>query len=228
MQKSLSFSIELNKHSLSGLYIAIEGIDGSGKSQQVKKLAEYFEKQGKTVITAREPRKEEGIIKSITNDILQGNIEVPRNAYQYLFTADRIIQFHDLILPSLEKGHVVITDRAFWSAIPYGMWDRGGESTNEAQVILLAQGLLAMQHGCLTPDQTFYLNVSLDTAMKRISQKIGEREEIYEKREILEKVLKGYEWLHKEFPKELQVINAEQSIDQVHGEIVRLLEKNSS
>ena len=164
-------------------------------------------------------------MKTITNDILQGNIEVPRDAYQYLFTADRIIQFHERIIPALQDGNIVITDRCFWSSVPYGMWERGGESVNEAQVILLAQGLLAMQHGCLTPDLTFYLDVELETAMERIPKKVGEREEIYEKKEILEKVLKGYEWLIKEFPDEFQVLNAEQSIDEVSNNMIQRIEE---
>ena len=216
----LELDIDFLTNSYGGLYIALEGIDGSGKTAQIKKLMQYFKSVGKEVIVTREPRKKEGLMKSITNDILQGNIEVPRNAYQYLFTADRIIQFHDFILPSLKAGKVVLTDRCFWSSVPYGMWERGGKSVNEAQVILLAQGLLAMQHGCLAPDLTFYLDVDLQTALKRVSQKFGEREEIYEKEEILEKVLEGYAWLLQEFPKQFEVIDAKQSIDEVTKDII--------
>ena len=216
----LELDIDFQPNTYGGLYIALEGIDGSGKTAQIKKLTQYFKSVGKEVIVTREPRKKEGLIKTITNDILQGNIEVPRNAYQYLFTADRIIQFHDLILPSLKAGKVVLTDRCFWSSVPYGMWERGGKSVNEAQVILLAQGLLAMQHGCLVPDLTFYLSVDLQTALKRVPQKIGEREEIYEKEEILEKVLEGYAWLLEEFPQQFEVINAKQSIAQVSKDII--------
>lgn len=225
MKHQLTFNIEFQENTYGGLYIALEGIDGSGKTAQVKALKRYFEEQGKEVVLTREPRKEEGLMKTITNDILQGNIDVPRNAYQYLFTADRIIQFHDLIIPALKAGKVVVTDRCFWSSVPYGMWERGGESVNEAQVILLAQGLLAMQHGCLLPDVTFYLNVDLQTAMKRIPQKVGEREEIYEKEEILEKVLKGYDWLLKEFPEEFHVINANQSIEEVSKNVIQRIEQ---
>lgn len=221
----ISLTAEFKRNTYGGLYIALEGIDGSGKTAQVKKLTEYFNKQGKKVITTREPRKTEGLMKTITNDILQGNIEVPRDAYQYLFTADRIIQFHERIIPALKDGNIVITDRCFWSSVPYGMWERGGESVNEAQVILLAQGLLAMQHGCLTPDVTFYLDVELETAMERIPKKVGEREEIYEKKEILEKVLKGYDWLIKEFPDEFQIINAGQSIAEVSKNMIQRIEE---
>lgn len=221
----LTLEIEFQPNTYGGMYIALEGIDGSGKTAQVKKLTAYFKEQGKEVVTTREPRKAEGLMKTITNDILQGNIDVPRNAYQYLFTADRIIQFHELIIPALRAGKVVITDRCFWSSIPYGMWDRGGDSANEAQVILLAQGLLAMQHGCLLPDMTFYLDVTLETAMKRISQKVGEREEIYEKEDILEKVLKGYDWLIQEFPEAFHVLDAKQSIDEVSKSMIQKIEE---
>lgn len=226
MKYQLHLETQFEENPYSGLYVALEGIDGSGKTAQVKKIAAYYENLGKEVILVREPRKEAGLMKAITNDILQGNIEVPRSAYQYLFTADRIMQFHEVIVPALKSGKVVISDRAFWSAIPYGMWERGGESTNEAQVILLSQGLIAMQHGCLVPDITFYLQVDVATALKRIPQKIGEREEIYEKKEILEKVLKGYDWLIKEFPDQLQTIDATQSIDQVTAAILKKLGKH--
>lgn len=220
----LGLDIDFQTNSYGGIYIALEGIDGSGKSAQIKKLTQYFKEKGKEVIVTREPRKEEGLMKTITNDILQGNIEVPRNAYQYLFTADRIIQFHDFIIPALKSGNIVLTDRCFWSSVPYGMWERGGESVNEAEVILLAQGLLAMQHGCLLPDLTFYLDVELQTAMKRIAQKVGEREEIYEKEEILVKVLKGYDWLLEKFPNEFQIIDAEKPIDEVSEHVIQIIE----
>ncbi len=221
---NLGLEIDFIRNSHPGIYIALEGIDGSGKTAQVKSLTAYFQSRGQEVVTTREPRKTEGLMKTITNDILQGKIEVPRSAYQYLFTADRMMQFHELIIPALKEGKVVISDRCFWSSVPYGMWERGGESVNEAQVILLAQGLLAMQHGCLLPDLTFYLDVDLKTAMKRIPQKVGEREEIYEKEEILEKVLKGYNWLLTEFPEEFQVINASQSIEEVSADMLQRVE----
>ena len=82
-----------------------------------------------------------------------------------------------------------------------------------------------MQHGCLTPDLTFYLDVTLETAMERIPKKVGEREEIYEKKEILEKVLKGYDWLIKEFPDEFQVLNAGESIDEVSKNMIQRIEE---
>lgn len=219
MKYHISFDIDFKRNSAKGLYIALEGIDGSGKTTQVDRLVSYFEKQGKEVIHTREPRKGEGIIGKLIQDILHGKTAVSPVAFQYLFTADRQMHHQDVILPALAAGKVVISDRCFWSAIPYGILDMDEAITaNAIQQKLVAQSILSFYHEFTIPDKTFYLDVSLETAITRITQGDGANE-IYEDKAKLERAISGYEWLLKEFRDEFTVVDANKDIDEVTTEI---------
>lgn len=208
MKYHVEFDIDFRRNPYKGTYVALEGIDGSGKTTQVERLAQYFKNQGKEVVTTREPRKEEGIIGDLIRKILLGKTQIPPVAFQYLFSADREIHHEELVIPSLKAGKVVISDRCFWSAIPYGLLDRKSQlEENTIEYILVAQSALSMYHQFIVPDHTFYLEIPLDSAMQRID-KTNEEREIYEDKEKLEKTIKGYQWLLREFPKEFIVVNA--------------------
>lgn len=225
MKYNIEFDITLRKNPYKGLYIAIEGIDGSGKTTQVEKVARYFEKQGKQVVRTGEPRKKEGVVGKLIQDILLSKVKVPSIAFQYLMSAERAIHHEELIIPSLKEGKVVVSDRCFWSAIPYGILDRmvGNKKSQYdyqmADVILVAQSILSMYHQFTVPDFTFYLEVSLETALNRIGKKTRAKE-LYEKKDKLEKVILGYKWLVERFPKEITVIDGEKPIGEVTHKIV--------
>lgn len=220
MKYHIQFDIDFKRNTADGLYIAVEGIDGSGKTTQVDRLVEYFKKQGKKVIKTREPRKDEGLIGKLIQQILHGKTKVPSVAFQYLFSADREMHHKELILPALEKGDVVISDRCFWSAVPYGILDKEEKTDkNTVDRYLVAQSILSMYHQFTIPNHTFYLDLPLSVAMERI-EKSDSQEEIYEDEKKLEKVIYGYQWLLKEFPKEFIVIDARKSVESVTKEIL--------
>lgn len=223
MKYHIEFDIDFKRNTAEGLYIAVEGIDGSGKTTQVDRLVEYFKSQGKEVIKTREPRKQEGLIGKLIQEILHGKTKVPSVAFQYLFSADREMHHKELILPALKEGKVVISDRCFWSAIPYGILDKE-ESVDKNTVdrYMVAQSILSMYHQFTIPNFTFYLDLPLDVAMQRIEQS-DTPEEIYEDEKKLERVLYGYQWLLQEFPKEFTVIDARMSVESVTKEILSII-----
>ena len=227
MKYHIEFDLDLKRNNDKGLYIAIEGIDGSGKTTQVEELAKYFEEKGKKVIRTREPRKE-GMIGDLVHQILRGEKKIPDKALQYLFSTDRVIHHEEVILPALGRGDIVISDRCFWSAVVYGILDRTKDyDYKEANQILIAQSILSMYHQFTVPDYTFYLNISLDEAMKRIEKKHENApREMYEQKDKVEQVRKGYDWLLKEFGAEITTINGEKHIDEVTEEMVRMIEKS--
>ena len=117
--------------------------------------------------------------------ILQGKTKIPPVAFQYLFAADREMHHAELVIPALKAGKVVVTDRCFWSAIPYGLLDRKSDvDEGSIDYMLAAQGILSMYHSFVVPDYTFYLDIPLDVAMERISSE-GGVSEIYEEKEKL-------------------------------------------
>lgn len=221
MKYHVEFDIDFRRNLYKGLYVALEGIDGSGKTTQVERLVEHFKNNGREVVRTREPRKEEGIIGDLIQKILHGKTQIPPVAFQYLFSADREIHHEELVIPSLKAGKVVISDRCFWSAIPYGLLDRKSElDENTIEYMLAAQSILSMYHQFVVPDYTFYLDIPLDTAMQRID-KTNEVREIYEDKEKLNKTIKGYQWLLQEFPKEFIVVDAMKPVAGVTEEIIK-------
>jgi len=220
MMYHVEFDIELRKNPYKVLYIAVEGIDGAGKTTQVEELAKYFEKKGRTVVRTREPRKE-GLIGNIVQNVLTGKVKMPSVALQYLFSTDRVLHHQEVIIPALKEGKIVISDRCFWSAIVYGILDRTGGKYdyNSADFMLIAHSVLSMYHQFMVPDFTFYLKISLSTTLRRIFHK-DDVKEIYEDKEKLKKVIAGYEWLSKKFEKEITVVDGEGSVEEVTRSIV--------
>lgn len=218
MKYHVSFDIDLKRNPYKGKLIAIEGIDGSGKTTQVEKLVGILQKQDKDVLATKEPWDEGLIGHMIRSEILSGKKKISPYALQYLFVADRTDHLEKFVMPALKVGKTVVTDRFFWSAIPYGVLDRGEDDYNSKQVILAAYSILSFYHQFIVPDHTFYLDVSVTTAVERMEHK--QYKEIYEKKEKLEKILVGYQWLLQEFKNEFIVIDAEKSVNAVTKEIL--------
>lgn len=229
MKYPVSFDLEFKKNPYKGLYIAIEGIDGSGKTTQVEKLSSHFQKSGKSVVKTTEPRSDT-VVGGIIRRVLQGELKVPYAALQYLFSADRAIHHEEIIVPALRDGKIVISDRCFWSSVPYGIMDwmmekkDGTYNYNRGDIILSAQGILSMYHQFLLPDLTFYLNVSVATAVERFEKKAGKKD-IYETRGKLKKICRGYEWLVKRFPQEITVVDGGKEVEEVTEEIIKKINK---
>jgi dTMP kinase len=223
MKYHIEFDLDLKKNPHNGLYIAVEGVDGSGKSTQIELLQKYFEEKGKTVLKTYEPNYD-NVVGKMIQEILQSKISLPSELLQYLYSASRLLHNEEYVYPSLEKGEVVISHRSFWSAIPYGILDASKEDYDytHAKVIMAAQGILSMYHQFIAPNSTIYLRVPVEVAMERLeARKRGI--ELYEKKQKLEKIIKGYEWLVNEFPSEIIVVDSTQSIEEIHKEIVSKL-----
>ena len=226
MKYHIEFDLELRKNPYKGTYIALEGIDGSGKTTQADLLTKYFEGKGKEVVRTREPRKE-GIIGDLIHEVLKGEKKIPNKALQYLFSTDRVIHHEEIILPALKEGKIIISDRSFWSAVVYGILDRSKDYDYDvANQLLIAQSILSMYHQFIVPDFTFYLHISLDEAMKRIKQKHETNtKEIYEEREKIEEVGKGYDWLLEKFKEEIIYIDGAKEIEDVTNQMIGVIGK---
>ena len=220
MKYKVNFEIELKKNTFGGLYIALEGIDGCGKTTQVEKLSQYFKKQGKEVVVTREPRKQ-GLIGDLVQKVLIGEVKIPSVSLQYLFSADRSMHHEELVLPSLRAGKVVISDRCFWSAIVYGILDRTGGvyDKSDADLLLISQSILSMYHQYTVPDFTFYLKIPLAESMRRLRAK-KDVKEIYEDEDKIAKVLTGYDYLKNRFSDEITVVDGDRDIDMITSDLI--------
>lgn len=213
----VSFDIELRKHNYPGKFIVIEGIDGSGKTTQVEKVVESLKAQGKDVVVTKEPT--DGEVGQLIRKMLSGKVEFTPVAFQYLFAADRVMHMEE-VEELLKQGKFVVSDRYFWSAIAYGMADKEGmDYENSKEVSLVAQGILSIYHQFLLPDYTFYLEIPVDVSLSRLGA-MDKEKEIYEKKENLEKIYAGYEWLVEKFGDEIMVIEGTQDVQDITENIV--------
>lgn len=220
MKYNISFDLELRENPYKGLYIALEGIDGCGKTTQIERLARYFESKGKKVVVTREPRKK-GIIGDMVQKILLGNLKFPQIAFQNLFATDRFLNQAEVVEPTIKNRKILISDRCFWSAVVYGILDKTKNKYDlkEAEQLLVAQSILSMYHQFIVPDYTFYLRISIPTSMKRLGSK-NDTKEIYEDKQKIKGAMLGYEWLAEKFKNKFIIIDGEKPIDEVTGEMI--------
>jgi len=201
-----------------GIFVVMEGIDGAGKSTQAKLLAKWFEKKGYEVILTKEPT-DTAFGKLIRKLVLTGGKEgiidgarISHEAEALLFAADRAEHVHKLIKPSLESGKVVISDRYFYSSLAY-QWARG----------LDLQWLIDLNRFAVRPDLAILLDLPVKESMRRINGR-SIKTEFDKIVELQRKVRENYLKLAEMFP-EMRIVNAQNSIEDVHRDIVSLVEQ---
>jgi dTMP kinase len=165
------------------LFIAFEGIDGSGKSTQVKLLTEKLETAGIKVYTTCEPT--DSPIGKIIRDIFSHKVEADHRTIAGLFVADRLdhlLNKTNGILKKLEEGYTVITDRYYFSSYAY-------QSTHmDLDWVIKANSLSA---NLLRPDLNIYIDISPELSIERLN-KGRNTIELYETLENLQNVRNKY------------------------------------
>ena len=215
MEFHVEFFLSFARNIYGGKYYAFEGIDGSGKTTQVQKLAEYFHSQGKEVVVTKEPT--EGEVGQLIRKIITKEVTAPTMTLQYLFAADRAMHLEYTVIPALKESKVVISDRSFWSAVAYSITDLQ-LLENEKERMLVAHNVLSLYGGYMVPDRTFVINVPAYIAMKRVVDRKKEQT-MYEQVDTLSKVQQEYVWMAEKFPQVLKIINGTKSMDEVFEEI---------
>ncbi|MCE7734588.1 MAG: dTMP kinase [Candidatus Heimdallarchaeota archaeon] len=163
----------------SGLFISLEGIDGSGKSTQLNLLKEELNKRGYEVVTTSEPTTTK--LGKILRDYLSNPESVPY-ADALVFAADRVEHYHEFIKPRLDSGKIVITDRYTASSIVY----QGSQGVPKDWI----QEINKMS---LKPDLSFYIDISVEVALERLADSQRDTLEKFENRDYLVKIMKNYE-----------------------------------
>lgn len=208
-------NLAFRKNPYPGKLIAIEGIDGSGKTTQTKELVKMLNKNGCTASYSKEPT-EDVIGKFIREKILSGDMKINPLALQYLFNADRAMHM-EKIEQLLQKGMTIVMDRYFWSSVAYGMSDMdlpAGRQEKPLEWNYVAFSILSFYHQFLLPDVTFFLTISRQEALKRI-QKSEKHGEIYDSENHLPRIEANYEKLMANFPGVFTKINGEREKDEV-------------
>lgn len=217
MKYNISFDIDFKRNKNKGLFIALDGLDGSGKTTQAHMLVDRLKQEGHNAVYTKEPTDEP--TGKLIRSILSGEVKVPAASWQYLFVADRVVHLEE-VEKWLSQGKIVVTDRYFWSSVAYGVADRGFKG----DFYLVALSVLSCYHQFLIPDLNFYLSITPEIGMKRINANRAEKE-IYEKKSKLLEIEKGYKMLLKKFPKEFTIIDGARDIDSVHEDLYKMVLK---
>ncbi len=169
---------------MSSKFIVIDGPDAAGTTLHARLLAEHLQKEGRNVLLTAEPTN--GPVGTWIRELLKEK-KVPSSSLQLLFTADRSWHVENVILPALQEGKTVITDRYTYSTIAYGI-----------ALGLDAQWLKDMNRTFLKPDSTVFTLPPLSVCLERLERR--EKHDILENGDLQEHVHNAYRKLAEEDP----------------------------
>ncbi|MCI8804541.1 MAG: dTMP kinase [Clostridiales bacterium] len=203
---------------MSGLFITMEGTDGSGKTTQSELLRDYLEEKGFSVLYTREPGGNQ-ISEKIRDIIIDTkNKKMNPRAEALLYAAARAQLVSEVIIPTLKKGDIVICDRFADSSVAYQ-----GEGRKLGSEVISGLNLFATDG--LEPDITFFLKIDPEESIERKKRQESldriELEKIY----FHKKVFYGYISLAEKFSERIKIIDASADINTIHQNITAYIEE---
>lgn len=204
-----------------GKFITFEGIDGSGKSTQLRLLAGDLRVRGFDVLTTLQPGGTP-LGRRLRESFLETEENVHPMAELLLFAADRAQHVNFLIKPALAEGRIVISDRFADATAAYQGAGRGFDEKIINQVIKLATD-------GLKPDLTLFFDIPIEKAILRTNSRPNDEtvknRMDKETTEFYERVRNAYLKIAEKEPKRFRVIEAGGSIEQVHAKVSEIINK---
>jgi len=206
---------------LQGKFITFEGIDGSGKSTQLRMLAGDLRARGIDVIATQEPGGTP-LGRRLREAFLETEETVAPMAELLLFAADRAQHVEFLIKPALAGGRIVISDRYADATFAYQGAGRGFPEKTVKEIIKLATG-------GLKPDLTIFFDISVENALKRMEARHEDGESRNrmdaETQEFYARVREAYLGVAKSERKRFKVLDANGSIEETQAKVVEIINK---
>ena len=204
-----------------GYFISFEGIDGSGKSTQIKKLARFLENLDFDVIITREPGGSVGG-EEIRNLLLRGQVDRwSAETEILLFTAARRDHLERIILPAIDEGKIVLCDRFTDSTRMY----QGMRGPNLRTLVDMLNAKV-INHD---PDLTIIIDIDPEISLKRAKSRKTSEERFEDFGvELQMKMRQGFIELAKEFSNRIELVNGQQSVDGLAQDICSLVKAKLS
>lgn len=211
-------------HTKRGYLISFEGLDGAGKTTQVELLENWFSERDLPSVRTREPGGTD-LGREIRRLLVDhAELTITPLAEAFLFQADRAQHFATLILPALERGTHVLTDRCFDSSIAYqGAGRQVGEELIEDFSLIATQGHM--------PDLTILLDLDPEKVQTRTDtgrDESGRREaqSRFDKETVTfhQRLRQSFQRLARAYPQRIKIIDALQPPAEIHHQVVRLVE----
>jgi len=204
---------------VSGTFISFEGIDGSGKTTQLRRLENDLQARGLDVLATREPGGTPLGIR-LRAALLDAHEQVDPLAELLLYAADRAQHVRALVRPALAAGRIVLTDRYADATVAYQGAGRGFSPQLIAEVIQLATG-------GLMPDITLVFDLPVQTGTSRTRRRAHQTQEAdrldAEDAAFHELVRQAYLQLAAAEPQRVQVIDAGGSIDETYARMMEIV-----
>jgi dTMP kinase len=200
-----------------GVFISFEGIEGTGKSTQTHLLAGYLRRKGLHVVETAEPGgtpislKIRELLLSVDNKDMDAVTEL------LLYNAARVQHIRRVILPALERGDIVVTDRFSDSTTAYQGYGRGIN-------LELIETLDLISTGRMRADITILLDVDVTTGLKR-NRKANKSDRLeLEDISFHERVRKGFIAIASKEKKRVKLIACSDGVDTVHDRVIEIIE----
>ncbi|HEX8289524.1 MAG TPA: dTMP kinase [Pyrinomonadaceae bacterium] len=199
-----------------GKFITFEGIDGSGKSTQLRMLASELRLLGYDVLTTREPGGTP-LGRRLREAFLETEETVAPLAELLLFAADRAQHVSFLVKPALEQGKIVISDRYADATAAYQGAGRGFDEETVKQVIELATD-------ALKPNLTLFFDIPVNIAISRTTSRSvdGEKKNRMDSEtiEFYERVRRAYLKIAENEPVRFRIVDASGAIDEIKKQVL--------
>ena len=166
-----------------GRLIAFEGLDGSGKSTQLERLAARLRGTGYDIVTTREPT-EFPSGQRIREMARSGKLLLPEEELRW-FVEDRRVHVAEVITPALRAGQIVLTDRYYLSTVAY----QGARGLDYEQILADSEAEFPI------PDLVVLLEVDFQKAFERVHARGSALEGVFEQREFLSRVASVFDAL---------------------------------
>lgn len=206
-----------------GLFITFEGGEGTGKSTQLKLLADFLSQLNIPVVTTKEPGGTE-VGQELRHILVTGDKDkMDAVAEALLYYADRRIHMTKKVWPALDEGKWVLSDRFADSTVAYQYY-----GYNKRVPYQTLENLYKLTVGDFKPDLTILLDINPEIGLARSLAKAGQmtvKETRHESRalEFHNNLRNGYLEMAKKEPERFIVLNADKSIEDLHQEIVKIV-----
>lgn len=198
-----------------GLFITFEGVDGCGKTTQMRLFSEYLKEQGYEVVITREPGGK-GLGEKIREILLNYDGEVSDRCESFLFLADRAQNIDTIVKPAINNGKIVLCDRHTDSTVAYQGYGRG----LDLEEINMLNDLATSS---LKPDLTFVFDIDTETSMQRVGKEKDRMESAGI--EFQNKVRDGYLKLAQQEPNRIKIVDASKTIEEIQTQVLEIFKK---
>ncbi len=197
-----------------GILIVFEGIDGSGKSTQLRRTAAALRARGLDILETGEPTK--GLWGRKIREMARTTDRVPRETELAWFIKDRREHMRDVVEPALAAGRIVLCDRSYFSTVAY----QGARGFDPATLLSDSQTEFGR------PDLVLFFDIDPEDGLARVAARGGQAEPVFEELNYLERVAEIFRSLEAPGLLRIDALRSEEVVAKdVMGAVERVLER---